>query len=71
MEMQHRHALASDTRPPAPRRRRWWLALSIGVVGLGLYAGALTWASKQLEAGVENSIHPLPVMLETQPRGEI
>lgn len=67
----HRHALASHPRPPAPPHRRWWLAAVIGVVVLGVYAGALTWASKQLQAGVENSIHPLPMVVETQPRGEI
>ena len=49
------------------RVRRWcWFALA-GALGLALYVGSLSWAARELEAGVERSIQPLPVMLRDNP----
>ena len=42
------------------------LALA-GALGLALYVGSLSWAARELEAGVERSIQPLPVMLRDNP----
>ena len=49
------------------RSRRWcWLALA-GAMLLALYVGSLSWAARELEAGVEASIQPLPTMLRDNP----
>jgi hypothetical protein len=49
------------------RVRRWcWLALA-GALGLALYVGSLAWAAKELEAGIEQSIQPLPMALRDNP----
>jgi len=49
------------------RAKRWcWLALA-GAMLLALYVGSLSWAARELEAGVAKSIQPLPTMLRDNP----
>ena len=47
-------------------RRLWWFAL-MGALLAGLYIGALAWVTQEVEAGVERSIQPLPLMLRDRP----
>jgi len=47
-------------------RKLCWLAIACAVL-LGVYVGALAWATRTVEAGVERSIQPLPVMLQDKP----
>lgn len=52
-----------------PRRRRWWIAAVIGVVLLVFYVVALAWFTQRLQADVEKSIRPLPVLQAGYPAG--
>jgi hypothetical protein len=54
---------------PPILRRRWLIALAIGVVLLALYAGALTWLTQRLQTDVQKSIHPLPAAIEDHRAG--
>lgn len=55
---------------PTPlRRRRWLIALVVGVVLLALYAGALTWVTQRLQTDIQKSIHPLPAAIEDHRAG--
>jgi hypothetical protein len=70
----HPHALETrtletDTARSAKYRRWWWMSLAVAVV-LGVYAGALAWVTKRVEAGVERSIQPLPVAVQDRPQGD-
>ena len=56
------HPSAGDAR----LRKLCWMAIALAVL-LGTYAGTLAWATRTVEAGVERSIQPLPVMLQDQP----
>ncbi len=47
-------------------RKLCWLAIACAVL-LGVYVGALAWATRTVVAGVERSIQPLPVMLQDKP----
>ena len=47
-------------------RRLCWLALA-GALLAGLYIGALSWATQEIEAGVARSIQPLPVVIRDRP----
>ena len=51
------------------RRRRWLIALVVGVVLLALYAGALTWVTQRLQTDIQKSIHPLPAAIEDHRTG--
>lgn len=53
----------------AARRRRGWRRLLAFALVLGLYAGALAWLTRQVEAGVERSLQPLPVLLHDRGHG--
>ena len=64
----HPHAIrtrAIDTEAARSlrQRRRWWLLLVVAIL-LGAYASALSWVTKRVEAGVERSIQPLPVVMQ-------
>lgn len=70
----HPHAmetrvLETDAARSARHRRWWWLSLAVVVV-LGVYAGALAWVTRRVEAGVERSIQPLPVVMQDRRHGE-
>jgi hypothetical protein len=62
-------ALETDAARSAKHRRWWWMSLAVAVV-LGVYAGALAWVTKRVEAGVERSIQPLPVAVQDRPQGD-
>ena len=62
-------ALETDAARSARHRRWWWLSLAVVIV-LGVYAGALTWVTRRVEAGVERSIQPLPAAMQDRQRGE-
>jgi hypothetical protein len=62
-------ALETDAARSAKHRRWWWLSLVVAVV-LGVYAGTLAWVTQRVEAGVERSIQPLPVVMQDRPPGE-
>ena len=51
------------------RRRRWLIALVVGVVLIALYAGALTWVTQRLQTDIQKSIHPLPAAIEDHRAG--
>jgi hypothetical protein len=57
-----------ETHPPNPgtlpstRRRRWWIGATLVVLLLAVYAAALTWTTRRLEADIQKSIHALPVV---------
>jgi len=38
--------------------------LLVVAILLGAYASALSWVTKRVEAGVERSIQPLPVVMQ-------
>jgi predicted double-glycine peptidase len=64
----HPHALENrvletEAARSAKYRRWWWLSLVVAIV-LGVYAGTLAWVTKRVEAGVERSIQPLPVVMQ-------
>ena len=64
----HPHALENrvletEATRSAKYRRWWWLSLVVAIV-LGVYAGTLAWVTKRVEAGVERSIQPLPVVMQ-------
>jgi hypothetical protein len=65
----HPHAMETDATRTAKHRRWWWLSLAVVIV-LGVYAGALAWVTKRVEAGVERSIQPLPVAVQDRPPGD-
>ena len=49
------------------RVRRWcWLALSAALL-LAAYVAVLSWATREVEAGVARSIQPLPVLIRDRP----
>ena len=56
-------ALETEAARSAKYRRWWWLSLVVAIV-LGVYAGTLAWVTKRVEAGVERSIQPLPVVMQ-------
>ena len=61
----HNPPLDADAR--SAKQRRWcWAALVIAIL-LGAYAGTLAWVTKRVEAGVERSIQPLPVVMQDRP----
>ncbi len=67
----HPHALhdhpLDDPAGRGAKQRRWcWVALVVAIL-LGAYAGTLAWVTKRVEAGVERSIQPLPVMVQDRP----
>jgi hypothetical protein len=62
-------ALQTDAARSARHRRWWWLSLAVVIV-LGVYAGALAWVTRRVEAGVERSIQPLPAAMQDRQRGE-
>jgi hypothetical protein len=45
------------------------LSLVVAIV-LGVYVGALAWVTQRVEAGVERSIQPLPVVMQDRQHGE-
>lgn len=49
------------------RLRRWCLLAILGAMLLGVYVGTLSWVTRQVEAGVERSIQPLPVLMRDLP----
>jgi hypothetical protein len=49
------------------RLRRWCLLAILGAMLLGVYVGTLSWVTRQVEAGVERSIQPLPVLIRDLP----
>lgn len=49
------------------RLRRWCLLAILGAMLLGVYVGTLSWVTRQVEAGVERSIQPLPVVMPDRP----
>jgi hypothetical protein len=49
-------------------RRLCWLAIAAAVL-LGGYAGTLAWVTRAVEAGVQRSIQPLPVLMRDRPDG--
>lgn len=49
------------------RLRRWCLLAILGAMLLGVYVGTLSWVTRQLGAGVERSIQPLPVVMPDRP----
>lgn len=57
-----------DTRPAgdARRRRLCWIAI-VAAVLTAVYVGALAWATRTVEAGVERSIQPLPALIQDRP----
>lgn len=57
------HALGDAAARNAKQRRWCWLALVVAIL-LGAYAGTLAWVTKRVEAGVERSIQPLPVVMQ-------
>jgi hypothetical protein len=57
------HPLDTGSARNLKQRRRWWLLLGVAIL-LGAYAGALSWVTKRVEAGVERSIQPLPVVMQ-------
>lgn len=64
----HSHAIEHDTAAIREARlRRWCLLAILGAMLLGVYAGTLAWATRQVEAGVERSIQPLPVVIRDRP----
>ena len=65
----HPHALETDAARSAKHRRWWWLSLAIVIV-LGVYAGGLAWVTRRVEAGVERSIQPLPVVMQDRQHGQ-
>ncbi len=64
--LQQRHAPRLRALHDARARRWCWIALALAV-GLALYIGALAWAARELEAGVERSIQPLPALMRDNP----
>lgn len=63
------HIAAMATRPDMleARNRRWsWLAL-VAAVLLAVYVGAVSWAARTVEAGVQASIQPLPALTRDRP----
>ena len=50
---------ASDT---PVRRRRWWPTIVVVALLLLAYAVALAWATRRLEADVQQSLHPFPAV---------
>ena len=49
------------------RIRRWsWLAI-VAAVLLAVYVGGVNWAARTVEAGVQASIQPLPVLAGNRP----
>ena len=52
---------------PEARLRRWCVLAILGAVLLGVYVGTLAWATRQVEAGVERSIQPLPAVIRDRP----
>lgn len=49
------------------RLRRWCLLAILGALLLGVYVGALAWATRTVEAGVARSIQPLPALIRDRP----
>ncbi|MDQ2703075.1 MAG: hypothetical protein M3Y70_09785 [Pseudomonadota bacterium] len=47
-------------------RRGCWLAL-VAAVLLTAYVGGVSWATRTVEAGVQASIQPLPVLTRDRP----
>jgi hypothetical protein len=62
----HDQDLGDEAARSAKHRRLCWAALVVAIL-LGAYAGALAWVTKRVEAGVERSIQPLPVMMQDRP----
>jgi hypothetical protein len=62
------HAIEHDTAAARESRlRRWCLLAILGAMLLGVYVGTLSWVTRQVEAGVERSIQPLPVVMRDRP----
>lgn len=55
--------LHADLARRTARRRRGWRRLLAFALVLGVYAGAVMWLTRRVEAGVERSIQPLPALL--------
>lgn len=51
------------------RMRRWCLLAILGTVLFAVYVGTLAWATRQVEAGIDRSIQPLPMVLRDRPGG--
>lgn len=56
--------------PPRFRRRRWLIALAVGIALLAIYAGALTWVTQRLQTDIQKSIRPLPAVIADHRTGE-
>lgn len=64
----HTHAIDHESAPVREARlRRWCLLAILGAMLLGVYVGTLAWATRQVEAGVERSIQPLPALIRDRP----
>jgi hypothetical protein len=64
----HSHAIEHDSASIREvRLRRWCLLAILGAMLLGVYVGTLAWATRQVEAGVERSIQPLPTLIRDRP----
>lgn len=62
----HDPTLGEEAARSAKHRRLWWAALAIALL-LGAYAATLAWVAERVEAGVERSIQPLPVVMQDRP----
>ncbi len=62
----HPHALAPAAHQDA-RIRRWCVLAIAAAVFLALYAGGLAWVTRQVEAGVDRSLQPLPAVVQDKP----
>lgn len=68
----HPHHIHETDRPRLraaheARVRRWcWAALVVSIL-LTLYAGSLAWAVREIGAGVQGSLQPLPALMRDNP----
>jgi hypothetical protein len=51
-----------DATAPPTRWRRWRWTIAIVALLLLAYGVALAWATRRLEADVQQSLHPLPAV---------
>jgi hypothetical protein len=63
-------AIARKSAPADDARLRRWCVLAIvGAILLGIYVATLSWATRQVEAGVDRSLQPLPAVIQDRPGG--
>jgi hypothetical protein len=61
------HLLVPRPAADQARIRRWCLLAIAGAVLLAMYVGGVSWLTRQVEAGVDRSIQPLPTIVHDQP----